>query len=297
MKRRLAQVLAAGILASGLTASADEGAPIGVCGGAVAECQGLGGDDTFEVSAGGQQAGQGGGTQGQAVDLPDRYSVYDYAPACTGNDRLNAELLCEAAVTACAASGQGYINYWRWQATVLRATREVLSPPGWVKLDGSVCLGPQADGVPLLAAIAGVVAGDFQELVVLKGAAISDPRGTTLVNYETGFHTDAKTYVLEPVTILGHRVVLTARPERYDWHFGDGTVLEDGGPGAPGTLQVSHTYAKTATVAPYVVVTWSGTFSVDGGPQQPVVGTAVTTGPGTPLQVREARSQLVSGNK
>ncbi len=185
------------------------------------------------------------------------------------------------------------MNFWRYQATVDRATGKVVAP-GWTQSPGTYCLGPRDAGVPPLAAIGGVLAGDFQDLIVLKGVAVSDPKGSTLVNYETGFHTTATTYRLDPVTILGHSVRITATPERYDWYFGDGTKALDQGPGREGTLDVQHTYQSAGRVAPYVVITWSGTYTVDGGPARPVIGTATTTGPGTPLQVKQARAQLVS---
>ena len=292
MRSRAFVLATAALLVSHVHDASANGGPV-VCGPSVADCQGASGDDAFVVH--GQEAGSlssGAGTV-RVSHESDRYTVADYAPACTGNDRTTTDLVCASAITACATDGTGFVAYWRWEATVLRATREVLDPPGWVKQPGTVCLGPKAQGVPLLAAIAGVIAGDFQQLVVLKGLAISDPRGRTLVNYDTRFHTDARSYVLDPVTVLGHRVTVTATPSRYGWHFGDGTALEDGGSGT--TEPVVHLYTKAGSVAPYVVVTWTGTFSVDGGAQQPVVGTAVTTGPGTPLVVREARSQLVSG--
>jgi len=68
----------------------------------------------------------------------------------------------------------------------------------------------------------------------------------------------------------------------------------DAGPGQSGQTDVAHTYTDKGVVKPYVVITWSGTFTVDGGAPLDVVGTAVTTGDGTPLQVKEAHAQLVS---
>jgi hypothetical protein len=55
-----------------------------------------------------------------------------------------------------------------------------------------------------------------------------------------------------------------------------------------------HTYQRSGDVGPYVVITWSGTFSVDGGPQREVFGTARTTGDPTPLRVKQARAELVT---
>lgn len=249
-------------------------------------------DVTGSTGAGG---GTGAGSTGaKPAELPDTYTIYDYAPTCTGNERTDASVLCGAAVNSCLPTGQGIIQYWRWKATVDRRTGQVLDPPGWVPA-GEVCLGPGDAGVPPLAAIAGILATDFKKLLVVKAIANVEPRGTTLVNYETGFYTETGKYVLDPVTILGHKVVVTATPKQYDWHFGDGHEAIDAGPGRQGTLNVSHTYAETGSVAPYVVITWSGTFTVDGGTPRDVFGTAQTTGPGTPLQVKQARAELVGG--
>jgi hypothetical protein len=184
------------------------------------------------------------------------------------------------------------VQYWRWEVTVVRATGAEL---GAVQSPGSYCLGPQVAGLPPIAAVGGVLASDLQRLIVVKGRAMVKPKGTTLVNYDTTFYTDAKSYVLAPVQLLGHRVVVTAYPKQYDWYFGDGTSAVDAGPGQSDASDVSHRYRRTGSVAPYVVITWTGTFTVDGGSQRDVFGVARTTGPGTPLQVKQARAELVTG--
>jgi hypothetical protein len=225
--------------------------------------------------------------------LPATYRVYDYVPTCTGNTRGSADALCGAAVNSCLPQDTGLIRYWVWYADIVRATGQPTAD-GWVLQRGTVCLGPTQQGLPTKAAIGGVLASEFQQLVVAKGVTHVDPKDATLVNFETGFWTDAKTYALPAVQILGHTVVVTAKPERFDWYFGDGGEAQDAGPGRSGTTEVSHTYGDTGVVRPYVVITWSGTFTVDGQGPVPVVGTAKTTGDGTPLQVKEARAELVS---
>jgi len=271
--------------------------PVGVCGGVnTSQCQGQGSDGAFTASGGAGSpgaAGHGGGPA-RPVNLPATYRIYDYAPTCTGNTRGDADALCGAAVNSCLPRNTGQIRYWVWYADVDRATGKIVDPPGWVFEPKTVCLGPTQQGLPTKAAIGGVLASDFQQLVVVKGVAHVDPKDATLVNFETGFWTDAKAYQLAPVQILGHTVVVTAKPERFDWYFGDGATAQDAGPGRSRTTDVSHTYDATGTVRPYVVITWSGTFTVDGGAPLPVIGTAVTTGDGTPLQVKEAHAQLVS---
>ena len=251
--------------------------------------------DAFDARgvAGSPGAAGGSGGGGQAVGRAGTYKVYDYAPTCSGNTRGSADV-CGAALNSCQPPGQGFVRYWVWVAEVDRATGKVIDPPGWVEQSETVCFGPDKQGVPVRAAIAGFLASDFQKLVVLKGVAHVDPHGSTLVNFENGYWTDARTYTLAPVQILGHEVTVTAKPARYDWYFGDGATALDAGPGRPGEIDVAHTYDRPGEVRPYVVITWSGTFTVDGGARQPVIGTATTTGDGTPLQVKEAHSQLVS---
>lgn len=257
-------------------------------------CQGPG-DGAF--NAGGQASAPprpgGGGSTGAQVDLPKTVKIYAYAPTCTGNTREVADV-CGAALNSCQPAGQGLVRYWVWVAEVNTATGQILDPPGWVLQAATLCLGPDNPGLPAKAAIGGILARDFKDLVVVKGVAHVDPEGSTLVNFDNGFWTDAKTYTLAPVQILGHTVVVTATPERFDWYFGDGTKAMDAGRGRHGTTEVEHTYTDKGVVRPYVVITWSGTYTVDGGAPLDVIGTATTTGDGTPLQVKEAKAQLVS---
>jgi hypothetical protein len=213
-----------------------------------------------------------------------------FAPTCTGNTYDDAGVLCGAAVSTCQPLGQGIIRYWRWVVTTHPdGSQEVVQTPG------TFCLPPGAVGLPPVAVVAGLVERDFQSLVIAKGTTEVRPRGTTLVNYPTEFFTAAKAYTLAPVAILGHRVVITATPERFDWVFGDGEQAPDAGPGQATDSDVTHVYAKTGTVSAHVVITWTGTFTVDGGPERAVIGTAETTGPGTAVVVKQARAELVGG--
>ena len=228
---------------------------------------------------------------GDPVSLPTVSVVHQYAPTCTGNSRFDVQVLCSVAISTCQPAGTGLVQYWKWTVTTDLRTGVVTV----VQEPGAVCLGPDDPVVSPVAAIGGVLARDLQKLIVLKGTARVKPSGTTLVNYDTGFYTEAGRYVLDPVQILGRTVVVTAIPQSYDWYFGDGTSALDAGPGQPDQSDVRHTYRRSGSVAPYVVITWTGTFTVDGGAQQAVVGTAQTTGPGTPLQVKQARAELVTG--
>lgn len=226
------------------------------------------------------------------VATPQDYVTYDYAPTCTANSRLDADVLCGAAVATCQPADTGLIRYWRWTVTHDGATGAIKD----VVLDNATyCLGPDAAGLPPIAVVAATVERDFKSLVVVKGTALVKPRGTTLVNYRTEFSTEAKEYTLAPITILGHSVVVSVHPKQYDWYFGDGESALDAGPGQADSSDVTHTYTKTGAARVHVVITWTGTFTIDGGAVRDVQGTAVTTGPDTVLQVKQARAELVTG--
>jgi hypothetical protein len=70
--------------------------------------------------------------------------------------------------------------------------------------------------------------------------------------------------------------------------------MVDAGPGARDTLDVQHTYAHTGAVRVSLTVEWTATYRVDAGPVQQVFGTARTTSLPSPLQVKQARAELVT---
>lgn len=220
------------------------------------------------------------------------YVIRHYTPACTGNGRLDGGTLCGLAVTTCPQPG--FVRFWIYEAKFDGTTNQIIGAWYQVTNPTTVCLGPGMPGVPKPVVIAAQIQRDFKRLVVLQGVARVQPAGKTLVNFDTAFYTEAGAYDLPLTTILGSRVQVRATPVSYDWFFGDGAQASNAGPGARGTTQVSHRYAGTGPVGPYVVITWAGSYTVDGGAAQQVVGTAQTTGPPAALQVAQARSELVS---
>lgn len=227
---------------------------------------------------------------------PRRTLVTDsaYAPTCSGNGPDKANASCGAATTTCPKPGD--IRLWRYTRQVRNGVpvtpwQLVTSPP-------YVCLGPTNPVVRPKVAIPALVTREFKRLVVLRGVTAVEPAPQTLVNLETTFSTDApRSYPIE-TTILGQQVHITAKAESYRWHFGDGATATTSGPGAAGSAQVAHTYTRPGRLAAYVVISWSGRFTVGTDPTVlPVDGTATTSGPPAPLGVREARSQYESGGR
>jgi hypothetical protein len=206
-----------------------------------------------------------------------------YAPTCTGNSAADSGVLCGAAVETCPDEGE--VRFWKWQRTY-NQIRDEWGP--WQLVD-TVCLGPDEPAIDPAVAIPAIVQRDFKRVVVVKGSADVSPKPDTLVNVATRFRTDAPASYDIPMSILGQSVVITAKAEKYVWHFGDGmtaTSYEVDG-------YVEHTYRQAVSRQAHVVITWSGSFTVNGGASQQIAGTATTTGDPVEVVVREARSELV----
>jgi hypothetical protein len=206
-----------------------------------------------------------------------------YAPTCTGNSASDSGILCGAAVDTC--QDQTEFRFWKWQRTYNELSDEW---GGWQLVD-TVCLGPDEPAIDPAVAIPAIVQRDFKRVVVVKGSAEVSPKPDTLVNVATRFRTDAPASYDIPLSILGQSVVITAKAEKYVWHFGDGgtatSYAADG--------YAEHTYRQAVPRQAHVVITWSGSFTVNGGASQQIAGTATTTGEPVEVVVREARSELV----
>jgi hypothetical protein len=154
-----------------------------------------------------------------------------------------------------------------------------------------VCLGVDDPVLDPTVAIAAIVQRDFQRVVVLKGNAQASPGPETLVNIPTRFSTDAPARYDIPLTLLGQPVTITATARSWTWHFGDGETASTTAAGTDG--RVEHTYTTAASVGAHVVIQWSGTYRIGGGAELPITGTATTVGDPAPLEVKQARSELV----
>jgi len=163
----------------------------------------------------------------------------------------------------------------------------------WVMI-GTQCRGGSPDDETVPAVTAGDVLREVRRLPLPKAQLAIQPADRTLVNLDTVFSTTAPKFD-RTVTILGQRVRIIAKPTRYAWHFGDGATLTTATPGRPyPAMDVTHQYTKAGqTHRPRVDVTFSISYSVDGGPTQSLAQTITTEGPAASLTTREATPVLV----
>jgi hypothetical protein len=255
------------------------------------------GNVTVGASSGVSQKVPGRGDPSTNGPAPGR-NEYDrveeaMAAACSGNDRGDT-YLCAAATLSCPADDQ--TRYWIWH----RTTRVVVEPPSetvgpWVQEPGSFCLGPDDPGVPTIGRVIAQVRTDFQSLPLPTFAVRTDPAPQTLVNVPTAFSAGSAEPAVFTPTILGTQVTITAKPTRWDWSFGDGSTLTTTTPGTPKRPDVAHEYVQAGEMESSVRVTWTGTFTLEGSTEvYEIQSPAYVQGPRTVVDVREARTELVS---
>lgn len=205
---------------------------------------------------------------------------YRYEPTCTpggGNDTT-----CSTAYS-CPDPEQTRYNVWRR-----------VDGGEWV-MTGTACRGGGSpDVTPLPEVTPGHVLREVRRLPLPRATVAIQPSGRTLVNLDTVFSTTAPQFD-ETVTILGQQVRIVAKPTRYTWDFADGTTKTTATPGRPyPAMDVTHRYTQAdRTHRPRVDVTFTISYSVDGGPTQSLEQTITTRGPAATLVTREATAVLV----
>ena len=119
------------------------------------------------------------------------------------------------------------------------------------------------------------------------------PRGKTLVNFDTIFYTDPQQVSLD-LTVLRQAVEVQASPTSYRWIFGDGASTTTESPGAAyPSKEVTHRYADAdVTVQPHVETVYTARFRVSDGDWQEIPETVTTVGPSTQLRVVEGTPLL-----
>ncbi len=223
-----------------------------------------------------------------------------FVTACPYNTLGNGgDVMCVGAATLCdRGTDMSLTAFWVYSRMFDPRLSEAQQRP-FTREPGFVCLGADNPGVPGVVQIAQQVQRDFEKFVVLKGRTRVDPGARSLINIETIFSTPDGAPVDLPALSLSaagssYNVIITVVPERYTWIFGDGSTLQTTTPGRPLRKDVTHTYDRTGAVAVRVDIEWSGSFTINGGEAIPVRGRARTAGSVTNLDVRAARSELVS---
>ena len=144
-------------------------------------------------------------------------------------------------------------------------------------------------GVPVV-----VTSSDVSK-VMANGSGITrqPPGAKALVSKIVIVYTSGDSQTME-TQVGGTPVTIVATPASYTWDWGDGTTTTTKDPGAAyPDHTVFHKYSHTAdNVVISLTTTWSATYSVEGGPAQPISGTLTTTDTANPFDLVRRISYL-----
>ncbi|WP_422933166.1 hypothetical protein [Sinomonas sp. P47F7] len=152
---------------------------------------------------------------------------------------------------------------------------------------------PERPGGGLVVA---VTERQLRELPIAGPVLGSQPGRHTLKGAETNLYAEPAGQSFR-LTIAGRAVEVRVAPVEYRWSYGDGAVLTTAAPGGPipearwgEKTATSHAYTATGDVTASLATVFAGEFSVEGGPFQPIAGTA--TVPSTPRALTVWRSEV-----
>ena len=103
------------------------------------------------------------------------------------------------------------------------------------------------------------------------------------------------TPLIHQATLLGVPVRIRATPSQFTWSWGDGSETDTADAGSPyPDYSVSHTYLHfEGEVEVALQTTWSGDYSVNGGPWIGIDGTLTTQSGPVTVEVHDPQSRLV----
>ena len=117
----------------------------------------------------------------------------------------------------------------------------------------------------------------FQNFDIPAPTIYAWPKDWAVVGKPAAFWTDIDVSYID-MTLLTYAVKVKVTPERFNWDFGDGsgttTTAKGAKPLPGGTPQIGHKYQESGKVSASMTATFSGEFSVDGGPWLPIDGFA-----------------------
>jgi hypothetical protein len=114
-----------------------------------------------------------------------------------------------------------------------------------------------------------------------------------LINIPTNLYTSGTPSLLT-TTVLGQRVTVRATPRTFHWQYGDGEEVTTSQPGRPyPDMPTAHTYTTPGAHTVRLTTTFTGEYTVGGGPWQPVRGTATLASPPFTITADESRAVLV----
>jgi hypothetical protein len=172
-------------------------------------------------------------------------------------------------------------------------------PGGEPERLSSGCLYPgRAPERPGGGVVVAVTERQLRELPIAPAGLGVQPGRHTLKGAETNVYAEPAQQSFR-VAVLGRAVEVRVRAVEYRFDYGDGASLASAAPGGPipqerwGERTVTgHAYRATGDFAVGLVSVFAGEFSVEGGPWQPIAGTAEVPTPSRTVSVWRSEVRL-----
>lgn len=228
-------------------------------------------------------------------NAPAEVTYARHVYACAGNTYAvdpSVNEACEESIQACADGDLTTRQFIRFAATVADGSGPPPPGPPWT-IAGYVCITPaEATEAEITVTLA-----DFRRLPLPAAEpGIQPAGGQALIRARTNVYVDPAS--TEPqlfdLTLLATPVQVRATPVEFTWDFGDGSQpLSTVDPGAPyPDLTTWHEYESPGTVQIGLTTTYTGEYSVAGGPWQTIPGSAEVGSTPQPLQLLSTTNRL-----
>ncbi|QRO87397.1 hypothetical protein [Kytococcus sedentarius] len=237
----------------------------------------------------------------QPADPPIFYYEYRLDPVCHGRQPGSVEgNMCELSAESC----DGHPGNGPYMAVVRRVVRTADDEPetGWSDLNVT-CFPEVAPGRSGQVADERIAKAFTVTKFALPVPATDPPRTDPLVNKPVYFTTDfaeagyesGEIRTIPPAQMLGRDLKIMPELKNITYDYGDGTThgptTDTGAPYPDGTI--THTYETTDSVQPRITATYTGRYSLDGGPWRPLGIDVEVTGNPITLTPTEYTTELV----
>lgn len=157
---------------------------------------------------------------------------------------------------------------------------------------GSAAAGGEGGAAP---EVITVTREDFASMPVMPlVASAGPPEGWLPAHMVNVLYAESEPQTMD-MTLLDTPVQVRATPVMYDWDLGDGNTISTTDPGEPYPSEaVSSTYRYEGWYDVTLTTTFSGQFSVAGGPWQDIDGTIEVTSEPIPIYSKSLESRLVN---
>lgn len=157
---------------------------------------------------------------------------------------------------------------------------------------GSAAAGGEGGAAP---EVITVTREDFASMPVMPlVASAGPPEGWLPAHMVNVLYAESEPQTMD-MTLLDTPVQVRATPVLYDWDLGDGNTISTTDPGEPYPSEaVSSTYRYEGWYDVTLTTTFSGQFSVAGGPWQDIDGTIEVASEPIPIYSKSLESRLVN---